>query len=119
MPIPDFLTASTKPKAIRKLINEALFILSKLDIPFDGLTPRRLECMAMCFMAVADVKRSGDWPKAKGHDGTRALKSRDIIAYLNAHFGEAISPGSYDDMRQKHLLLPVAAGIIIKSAGQV
>lgn len=72
--------------------------------------------MALAFLAVADVRRSVDWPKAKGYDGTRALKSRDIILYVNKHFGESISPGSYDDIRRKDLLLPVAAGIIVKSA---
>lgn len=116
MTIPDLVGPTDKPKAQRKLINEALFILSKLGVPLTGLTPRRLEKMALAFLAVADVRRSADWPKAKGYDGTRALKSRDIILYINQHFGESISLGSYDDIRRKDLLLPVAAGIIIKSA---
>ena len=72
--------------------------------------------MAMCFLAVADVRKSSDWSAAKAHDGKRALKSRDIIQYLNQHFGENISSGSYDDIRRKHLVLPVAAGIVLRSA---
>ncbi len=116
MNIPDFVGDTGKPKAQRKLINEALFILGKLGVPLDGLTPRRLVKMAMAFLAVAGVRRSGDWPDAKGYDGTRALKSREIITYINRHFGEKISPGSYDDIRRKDLLLPVAAGLVIKSA---
>lgn len=116
MNIPDFLGDTNKPKAQRKLINEALYILAKLGVPLDGLTSRRLEKMALAFLAVADVRRSIDWVKAKGYDGTRALKSRDVITYINKHFGEKISPGSYDDIRRKDLVLPVAAGLVIKSA---
>ena len=116
MTIPDFVGDTPKPKAQRRLLNEALYILSKLGVPLDNLTPRRLEKMALSFLAVADVRRSADWPLAKGYDGTRALKSREIIAYINRHFGEKNSPGSYDDIRRKDLLLPVAAGIVVKSA---
>lgn len=116
MTIPDFIGTTDKTKSQRKLINEALYILSKLGVPLTGLTPRRLEKMALAFLAVADVRRSTDWARAKGYDGSRALKSRDIILYINQHFGENISLGSYDDIRRKDLLLPVAAGIIIKSA---
>jgi DNA (cytosine-5)-methyltransferase 1 len=116
MNIPDFVGDTHKPKTQRKLVNEALYILAKLGVPLDGLTSRRLEKMALAFLAVADVRRSVDWSAAKGYDGTRALKSRDIIAYINRRFGEKISPGSYDDIRRKDLLLPVAAGIVVKSA---
>jgi DNA (cytosine-5)-methyltransferase 1 len=116
MNIPEFVDGAGKPKAQRKLINEALFILAKLGVPLDGLTSRRLEKMALAFLAVADVHRSSDWSNAKGFNGTRALKSREIIAYINRHFAEKISPGSYDDIRRKDLKLPVAAGIVIKSA---
>jgi DNA-cytosine methyltransferase len=118
MEVPDFIPSSSKSKKLRKLINEALFLLSKLGVPLEGLTPRRLERMAMAFLAVADVRRSTDWPTAKGHDGKRALKSRDIIEYINEHFQENISRGSYDDIRREDLKLPVAAGLVIKSAGK-
>lgn len=70
----------------------------------------------MCFLAVADVRKSADWRNAKAHDGKRAPKSREIITYLNQHFGENISSGSYDDIRRKHLLFPVTAGIVLRSA---
>lgn len=116
MEIPDFGAAPDKPRALRKLINETLYVLAKLGIPLEGLTFRRLEMMALCFLAVADVRRSADWKNAKGFDGSRALKSRDIIEYLNEQFGESISSGSYDDIRRKHLALLVAGGLIVKSA---
>jgi DNA (cytosine-5)-methyltransferase 1 len=118
MKIPAFVTNKDKPSKLVKLFNESLLILSKLGIPLEGLKPRELEKMAMSFLAVADVKRSADWPKARLREGKEALKSRDIIAYINEHFQEKISKGSYDDIRRKDLKLPVVAGIIMASANK-
>jgi DNA (cytosine-5)-methyltransferase 1 len=118
MKIPAFVARSDKPARLVKLLNEALFVLGKLGIPLDGLKPRELEKMAMAFLAVADVKRSADWPRARLREGRDTLKSRDIIDYLNEHFEESISKGSYDDIRRKDLKLPVVAGIIIASANK-
>ncbi len=70
----------------------------------------------MAFLAVADVRKSSDWKHTKSWDGSRALGSREIIRYVNEHFHENISLGSYDDIRRKDLILPVTAGIIVKSA---
>ena len=116
MQLPTFVTSSKKPRPVVKVINQGLFILQRLGIPFEGLSERRLEKMSMAFLAVADVRQESDWVHAKAFDGTRALKSRDIIAYVNKHFHEQISKGSYDDIRRKDLKLPVAGNIIIKSA---
>ncbi len=118
MRIPSFITHKEKPTKLVKLFNEALLILSKLGIPVDGLKQRELEKMAMSFLAVVDVKRSADWPKAKVRVGKDTLKSRDIITYLNEHFAENISMGSYDDIRRKDLKLSVVAGIIVASANK-
>lgn len=116
MHIPEFITKSKKPKAIRQVINEALFLLNNLGIPFEGLTERRLEKMAMSFLAVVDVKRSKSWANAISQDGSRALSTRQIIDYINQHFEEHFSSGSYDDIRRKDLKLPIVAGIIVRSA---
>lgn len=118
MKIPAFVSSTDKSAKQVKLLNEALLVLSKLGIPLDELKPRELEKMAMTFLAVADVKRSADWPRARTRSGKDTLKSRDIITYLNQHFGEKISMGSYDDIRRKDLKLPVVAGIIIASANK-
>jgi site-specific DNA-cytosine methylase len=118
MKIPTFFTNTQKSAKLVKLFHEALLVLSKLGIPLDGLKPRELEKMAMAFLAVADVKRSADWSKTRVREGKDILKSREIISYLNAHFEEKISMGSYDDIRRKDLKLPVVAGIIIASANK-
>ena len=114
--IPEFISKSKKSKRVRIVINEALFLLNYLGIPFDGLTERRLEKMAMAFLSVVDVKMSADWEGAKIQDGSRALSTRQIIEYINEHFEEQISSGSYDDIRRKDLKLPVLADIVVRSA---
>ena len=113
---PIFARCEGKTKAVRTVINDALYMLSRFGVPLKSISDRNLELMAMCVLAVADVQRSDAWANAKSHDGTRVLRTRDIIKYINDHFGEDISPGSYDDIRRKHLLLPVEAGIVLKSA---
>ncbi|MGA9047965.1 MAG: BsuBI/PstI family type II restriction endonuclease [Dehalococcoidia bacterium] len=97
----------------RKVISEALYILDRLGIPLADKTARAKEKIAMAFLAVIDVKSSANWSKAKDAKDKRSLKSRDIINYINSNFHEAISSGSYDDIRRKDLLLPVMAEIII------
>ncbi len=112
---PINIALSSKPDPVQRVINEAITILMVLGIPTEGLSPRRLERMAMAFLAVANVTSSGDWAE-KLHDSSgHTLKTREIISFINAHFHEQISPGSYDDIRRKDLKLPVEAGIIVNS----
>lgn len=115
--VPDITTKqyAVKPKKIRTLETEALEILDSLGIPLEGVTPRRLELMALAFIAVADVKAPGGWANAKDLDDGRSISTRDIIKWWNANMVENVSPGSYDDVRRAHLLLPVEAGIVVRS----
>lgn len=112
----EYFNKSKKSKPIRTLLNEALEILEAVGIPVASKTPRGLEKMAMCMLAVADVKSSDSWAKAKGLTERRVLKTREIISYINEHFDENISSGSYDDIRRKDLKLMVLGGLIINSA---
>ncbi len=109
-----YLTKTTKSPAIQKLLNEALEILESIGIPFEEKKERGLESMAMCFLAVAGVTKS--WKEAKGAKENRHLKTREIITYINEHYEEKISSGSYDDIRRKHLKLLVVADLILNSA---
>jgi len=110
----DYLPKSTKSENIKRLINEALDILSSVGVPFAGKRERGLENMAMAFLAVAGVKKS--WKEAKGQNEHRHLKTRDIIKFINESYEENVSPGSYDDMRRKHLKLLVLADLVLNSA---
>ena len=110
----DYIPKSTKSPEIKKLINEALDILVNVGIPFSGKTPRALESMAMAFLAVGGVTKT--WKEVKGQKENRHLKTREIINFINEHFQENISRGSYDDIRRKHLRLPYLADLILNSA---
>ena len=106
----NYITKSKKSKSVQKIINEALEILDSVGIPLNSKTERAMEKMAVCFLAVAGVKK--DWSKAIENAN---LKSRDIIKIVNENFEETISPGSYDDIRRKDLKLLVLADIVINS----
>lgn len=73
--------------------------------------------MAIAFLAVSDIKTVKEIKKAKNLiDDSYALTTRAIIEYVNSHFQENISSGSYDDIRRKDLILLVAAGIVLHSS---
>jgi len=110
----NYLPKSKKSQHVVDLINQALEILEKVGIPFEGKTSRGLESMAMAFLSVAGITKS--WKEAKGQDNHRHIKTRDIISHMNEHFEEKISPGSYDDVRRKHLKLLVLADLVLNSA---
>jgi len=103
-----------KSVSVNKIIEEAIDILLAVGIPVLELTERRRERMAMAFLAVAGVTNS--WKKAQGLEEKRILKTREIITFINEHFEENISSGSYDDIRRKDLRLLVLAGFIVNSA---
>jgi hypothetical protein len=111
-----YVTKSKKDKPILTMINQALDILNTVGIPFTDLSERKLERMAMVFMAVADV--TTDWSTAKGDEVRRSLGTRDIIEYINNHFGENISSGSYDDIRRQDLRLLVLANLVVNSSSK-
>lgn len=106
-----YITKSTKSDAIQKLINEALDILERVGIPVNTKTQRAKEKIAVCFLAVASVTK--DWTAASDHTH---LKTREIITFINTHFEENVSLGSYDDIRRKDLKLLVIADLVINSA---
>lgn len=114
----SYRTFEAKPRKVQQLINEALHILDQLGLPLEDKTARQLERMALAFLAVCDVNASDDWANAKSLDDDYALKTRDIIEYINAHFAENISSGSYDDIRRKDLKHLILAGVVISDRPQ-
>jgi len=96
------------------LLEDTLAILDAVGIPFEGLTARRKVKMSKAFLSVAGMKPGMEWTQARADN---RLRSRDIIRWMNEHLDENVSSGSYDDIRRKDLLLPVEAGIVLKSAG--
>lgn len=108
-------TFKQKPKHIQELINYTLYILECFGIPVNN-TPRRLERMAISFLACGDVKKISDFKKIKDLNDDYSLKTRDIIEYVNKNFNENISSGSYDDIRRKDLKLLTVAEIVLRSS---
>ncbi|MCA9996371.1 MAG: hypothetical protein KDE56_11520 [Anaerolineales bacterium] len=109
----SYQTFDMKTPAVQELINQALYILDSFGIPIEGKSSRQIERMAIAFLALCDVKTNSDWPSAKSLDNNYALKTRDVIDYVNSHFGESLSRGSYDDIRRKDLKHLALAGIVV------
>lgn len=104
-----------KSDDIKKLINTTLYILDKFGIPTES-TPRRLERMAMAFLAAGDINNLKNLTLIKDSTSGYSLKTRDIINYVNKYFGEEISSGSYDDIRRKDLKLLTVAEVVLRSS---
>ncbi|PRY43008.1 type II restriction enzyme [Spirosoma oryzae] len=105
-----YISRSTKSTAVQDIINEALDILENVGVPVNTKSERGLEKMAEAFLAVANVTH--DWTTAS--DDTH-LQTRQIITFINKHFEESISHGSYDNIRRKDLKLLVVAELIVNS----
>lgn len=100
---------------LQMLVDDCLSILEAFGIPVAPLSERRRIRMAKAVLAVAGMKPGMNWIEARTDN---RLRSRDVICWMNEYLGEDISSGSYDDIRRKDLLLPVEAGIVLKSAGK-
>lgn len=107
-----------KTDRIAEKVEQALNIARQVGIPVRDLTPRRRDRVAKALLAVAGITPKMKWKKATSHfDGTAApLKTRDIIEFWNAHYGEKLSSGSYDDVRRRDLVVLVEAGLVTNSA---
>jgi len=104
-----------KSKKTQDMIHQAVDAVRAFGVPLQGLSPRRAERMAMAFMAVAQVNPKTGWVKAQDLNDHVRMKTRDIIRYVNAHFQENISPGSYDDIRRKDLKYLVLGDIVVRT----
>lgn len=103
-----------KSHKVQRLINHTLYILDCFGIPIDG-TDRRIEKIAMAFLACGDIKSIDDFKNAKDSNSDYALTTRQIIRFINPNFGENISSGSYDDIRRKDLKLLTIGDIVSHS----
>lgn len=97
------------------LIQQAVDVIAKLGIPLDELSEHRIKRMAQVFLAVCQVNAQAGWKGVKDLNDRVAIKTREIITYVNENFGEEISSGSYDDIRRKDLKFLVLADIVVRS----
>lgn len=115
--MPDISNVALKKTvSIRDLIQDGVRIIGSVGVPMDDLTPRRLEKMSMCLLALTGISETGRWHSALSIDENRTLRTREIITFINQNFEENISSGSYDDIRRKDLIRLVGMGLVVKSA---
>lgn len=103
------------PKSIERLVMGMLDILKAVGVPVEN-TDRKLERMAKACMAVGQIKRS--FKDVKSTEDGEFFRSRDIINFENANYGEKIADSSYDDIRRQDLKMLVEAGIVLNSSSQ-
>lgn len=103
-----------KTEAQKRLIGEALDMLDAFGIRVWEMTPRRREKTAISFLTLAGMRPGASWREAASVESS-ALRTRDMIQYMNSHLGEARSAGSYDDVRRIDLKPLVLAGIVARS----
>lgn len=106
---------SRKTKDTKKLIAIAAEILTAIGFPIQELTPRRSERVAMALLATANIDSMSKINQPKTIDDGIVMKTRDIIDFMNAHFGENVSSGSYDDIRRKDLKQLILGSIVMRT----
>jgi BsuBI/PstI restriction endonuclease domain/BsuBI/PstI restriction endonuclease HTH domain len=102
-------------------VREVLEILEAVGFPLgqgtEFSTELRQKRVARILMGVANLRP--DQPFSHichyGDGNNHEPRSRDIIRFINSHYGESISAGSYDDIRRKNLDFLVEAGIVVGS----
>lgn len=109
-------TGTDKTKAALLQINQALAIIESFGIPLKGLTERRMEKMALAFLAVCGMTPKTAWKNIRSNNEQHRLTTREVITYINKNYNEKISSGSYDDIRRQDLKLLTVAGIVIISS---
>ncbi len=104
--------------SIEQKTQEALEILREVGLPVDSLTARHRVRLALVLLATANVKPSAEWVDASCYQSADSWTptTREIISYLNQHYEQNISSGSYDDIRRKNLIYLVESGLVLKSA---
>jgi hypothetical protein len=100
------------------LLEEAEIILAALGIPLDRLSPKKRAHAARTFVALAGLKPGDTWAQAQDMS-TLTLTTKQILRFGRIHHGETRSDGSYDDVRRKDLLLPIAAQVIQSAANNL
>ena len=107
---------STDPASEK--VEQSLNILRSIGIPLRDYTKRRQERFAKALLAVGHLQPQTPWAEAQSFfdGGPGPITTREIIRFWNAHYGEALSEGSYDDVRRRDLIVLEEANLVIRSA---
>lgn len=98
------------------LINEVRQILTAIDFPFENLPKAWAARTPKVVLALARIGAKDSLGSAQfwGKPGATIIGSRKLIAFLNEHWNEDISSGSYDEVRRRCVRYLVEAGIALK-----
>jgi len=101
-----------KSNTIKDIICRTLDILDAVGVPFEGVTDRSKEQMALACMALCSIKTSMEEPIA-----SQPLTTKQIISVWNVDYSDTTSTGSYDSVRDGALKKLLDYGIINKESG--
>lgn len=108
------MKAKVSKKRIDRLVGQMLDVLVAVGIPVEKEPARTRRRIAEAALAVAGISRL--FSDARSSDDGRFMTTRQIIAFENEKFGSSYSPGSYDDVRRRHLISLTAAGYVVNSS---
>ncbi len=106
--------AKKKNRRVDRLVGQMLGVLSATGIPIEKEPARTRLRIAEAALAVSGISKS--FSEARSSDDGCFLTTRQIIAFENDNFGRSYSPGSYDDVRRRHLILLTASGHVVNSS---
>lgn len=101
-------------KRAAMLVESMLEVLASIGLPLENLSARMRIRIAEAALAVTDIRTA--FSEAKSREEGAFLTTRKIIDFENKYLGENVSPGSYDDIRRRHLQPLIFAGLIVNSA---
>jgi hypothetical protein len=106
-----------KKSAAEGRVDEALQILEAISFPLSLTSEGRQRRLAQILLAVGKLTPRSAWSETAVWEGAGSWcpRTRDIIPFVNKHYGENISSGSYDDVRRKNLDFLVASGLVLRS----
>lgn len=109
-----------KKSAAEARVDETLQILEAVGFPLSLKTPEMQRRLARILLAVCNLTPKTAWSKTAVWEGPGSWspRSRAIIPFVNKHYAESISSGSYDDVRRKNLDFLVASGLVLRSPGR-
>jgi hypothetical protein len=98
------------------LVDDVLAVLIAIDFPFDSLPNAWAKRTPKVILAMGELAKDNRLSNIKswGDDDLRIVGSRQLISRLNERWDEAISSGSYDEVRRRCVRFLVAAGAVLK-----
>lgn len=101
-----------KPDNIKNIVYQILDILEAVGVPFEGVTDRSKEQMALACMALCSIKN-----RMEDSYASQPLTTKQIIGVWNTGYSDKTSTGSYDSVRDGALRRLLDNGIVIKESG--